>query len=272
MAEPILVTGATGTIGRRVVDALRASGHDVRPASRTSPCPFDWGDPDSWPAALDGVQAMFLMAPDDVPVEPDFVKLAADTGVERVVLLSSGAIEEMHDERLLEAERLVKESGINWTILRSSWFDQNFDEGFFQPGVMAGAVCMPVGDVRQVFVDAEDVGAVAAVALTADGHAGNTYAVTGPRALTFAEAVATIGEAIGRPLTFDGSTSAYVAMLVEVGMPQEQADLIASTFDGLRSRGDDEPTDTVRRLTGKEPIDFRDYVADAAKRGAWALS
>ncbi len=119
------------------------------------------------------------------------------------MLLSSDAVEAMGDERLLAAERVVRGSGVpSWTILRPQWFNQNFDEGFFQPAIMAGSLAVPVGDARQAFVDADDIAAVAAAALTGDGHAGRVYTVTGPRALSFAEAVAVIASAAGRAVRF----------------------------------------------------------------------
>ncbi|MFC7101958.1 SDR family oxidoreductase [Nonomuraea rubra] len=139
----ILVLGATGSTGRRVAEQLRAAGHAVRGASRSGQATFDWSEPGTWEPALSGASALYLMAPDGVPVDPAFVSLAVERGVERIVLLSSGAIEAMGDERLLAAERTVRDSGAEWTILRPSWFNQNFDEGFFRPAIMAGEVLIP---------------------------------------------------------------------------------------------------------------------------------
>lgn len=268
-----VVLGATGRTGRRVVDALRRDGHAVRPASRsaTGPgaAPFDWADPATWGPALTGATGLYLVAPDGVPVAPDLVSSAVDAGVRRIVLLSSSAVEEMGDRRLLDAERLVRDSGAEWTVLRPSWFDQNFDEGFFRPGVLSGEVLMPVGDLRQAFVDADDIAAVAAAALTEDGHTGQLYEVRGPETLTFAEAVATVARVSGRHVRFAGDPESYRQAMTAAGQPAEATQAELDAFAALRRRGDDEPDDVVERVTGRPPTRFADYAAAAAARGAW---
>lgn len=113
----VLVLGATGTTGRRLTAALQAQGHVVRAASRGGPVPFDWARRDTWEPAVAGTDAVWLMAPDGVDIDPEFVRLAVARGVRRLVLLSSGAVEEMGDQRLLSAERIVRTSGAAWTIL-----------------------------------------------------------------------------------------------------------------------------------------------------------
>ncbi len=274
MSEQLtVVLGATGRTGRRVVEALQRDGHAVRAASRHGTGPgsvrFDWDDPGTWEPTLTGATGLHLMAPDGTPVDPAFVAAAVDHGVRRIVLLSSSAVEEMGDQRLLDAERLVRDSGAEWTVLRPSWFDQNFDEGFFAPSVMAGEVLMPVGDLRQAFVDAGDIAAVAAAALTRDDHAGQVLGVRGPQALTFAEAVATIARVSGREVRFDGDPEAYRAALTAAGQPEEVTEAELAAFSALRSRGDDEPDDVVERVTGRPPTTFADYATTAAARGAW---
>jgi uncharacterized protein YbjT (DUF2867 family) len=267
--QPILVLGATGTTGRRVAQRLQDASYAVRAASRHGQVPFDWSDPATWEPAVTGAARMYLMAPDGQPVEPSFVQLAVDHGVRRIVLLSSQGIEAMGDERLLAAERTVRDAGVDWTILRPGWFHQNFDEGFFRPAVLAGEVVLPLGEVRQVFVDAEDIAQVAVAALTQDGHAGRTYALTGPRALSFAQAVELIGQASGRSVRFRGTDGDYLAQRTALGAPEEQARLEVAAFAALRALGDAQPTDAVRRVTGREPKDFAAFAAEAAARGAW---
>ncbi|GAB3844513.1 NAD(P)H-binding protein [Micromonospora andamanensis] len=267
--DMILVLGATGTTGRRVVRRLRDAGHPVRPASRSGEPRFDWTDPSSWRASLAGVTAMYLMAPHDQPVESDFVRLAVEHGVGRVVLLSSRAIEAMGDERLMAAEETVRACGAQWTILRPDWFDQNFDEGFFRDGVLAGEIAMPVGDARQCFVDADDIADVAVAALTGAGHAGRTYEITGPEALSFGEAAEILTESVGRPVRHLGATDDYRAVMLALGVPAEQVAGEIAAFGALRDLGDGQPTGTVRLVTGHDPKSFAAYAADAAARGAW---
>ncbi|MFW3170412.1 NAD(P)H-binding protein [Geodermatophilus sp. CPCC 206100] len=266
---PVLVLGATGTTGRRVGAALRTAGAGVRPASRSSPTRFDWTAAETWEPALDGVGAVYLMAPDGVAVDERFVRLAVASGVRRIVLLSSDAVEEMGDARLLDAERAVRESGAEWTVLRPSWFDQDFDEGVFRDAVLAGELALPLGDLRQAFVDADDIAAVAAAALTTDGHAGQTYQVQGPRALSFAEALALVSRASGRPVRFAGDPAEYRAAHLGYGRDEAEVDAELAAFAALRARGDDEPGDAVRRVTGRDPRSFEDHVRAAAERGAW---
>jgi uncharacterized protein YbjT (DUF2867 family) len=268
--DPILVLGATGTTGRRLTKELRAAGAEVRAASRQGKVRFDWTDPQTWEPALAGVAGMYLMAPHEQPVDPRFVRLAVDRGVRRIVLLSSRGIEVMGDERLMAAERTVRESGAEWTIVRPDWFNQNFDEGFFQPVVLAGELALPVGDHRTAFVDADDIAAVAATALTGDGHAGRSYEVMGPRALSFPEALKIIGRAAGRSIRYHGTGDAYREAQAAFGFPADQTEQEIGAFAALRESGDAEPNGLVRELTGREPKDFEAYAMDAAARGAWS--
>jgi uncharacterized protein YbjT (DUF2867 family) len=260
----ILVLGPGGTIGRRVSAQLRGVGAEVRAASRSAGTRFDWAVPDTWAPALTGASAMFLMAPDGVPVDPELVALAARSGVRRIVLLSSRSIETMGDTRLLAAERTVRDGGPEWTIVRADWFDQNFDEGFLRPAVEAGTVAIPVGGVRQTFVDAGDIAAVAATALTGDGHTGRTYEVTGPEALSFGEACAVVGAAAGREVSFDGTAEAYRAAMTSFGVPAADVDRDVAAFAALAAAGDSVPQDTVERVTGRPPRHFADYAAGAS--------
>ncbi|HEX8703568.1 MAG TPA: NmrA family NAD(P)-binding protein [Myxococcaceae bacterium] len=209
------------------------------------------------------------MAPHELPVDPAFVRCAVEQGVRRIVLLSSRAIEAMGDKRLMAAERTVRESGADWTILRADWFNQNFDEGFFRESIMAGELAMPLGPLRQPFVDASDIAAVAAAALTEDGHAGQTYEVTGPRALSFTEALEIIRRVSGREVRFRGEAEDYLATMGALGLPREQTMREVQAFAALRALGDGKPTDVVRRTTGREPKDFESYAAEAAAHGAW---
>ena len=267
--EPVLVLGATGRTGRRVAARLRVAGETVRGVARGTDPAFDWAQPQTWEPALAGVERMYLMAPDGVAVDPAFVRAAVDAGVRRIVLLSSRAIETMGDERLLAAEATVRASGAEWTIVRPDWIDQNFDEGFLAPAVGFGLVTVPVGDVRTPFVDAEDIAAVVVAALTQDGHGGRTYEVTGPRALSFAEATAIVARAAQRPVAFDGSGEAYAAAMRGLGMPEEQTQAEIAAFAALAAEGDQAPTGDVERVTGRPPTAFEEYAAAAAARGAW---
>lgn len=273
MTNPsILVLGATGSVGGRVVTRLRAAGHRVRAASRNGDVRFDWNDPSTFTTAIGDATTMFLMAPDGVPIDPAFVATAVGSGVRRIVLLSSKAIEPMGDERLLAAERTVRESGAAWTIVRASWFAQNFDEGFFAEAVRAGEIAMPLADVRQAFIDAGDIAAVVAASLVEDGHEGQVYEITGPRSLSFGEAAEIIGRTIGRPVRYRGTAEEFVAAQVSIGLSEEEAHGAVRAFEALRALGDEQPSDLVRRITGQRPKSFENYATDAAATGIWGRS
>ncbi|WP_203898506.1 SDR family oxidoreductase [Virgisporangium aliadipatigenens] len=250
-----LVLGATGTVGRRVSALL---GPPVRAASRHGPVRFAWEDPASWAPAVGSARRMFLMAPDGVPVDGDFVRVAVEAGVSRIVLLSSRAIEAMDDTRLLDAERIVRGAGVPFTIVRADWLDQNFSEGFLADGVRAGAVAVPVGETRFGFVDAGDVAAVVVAAFD-DAHAGRTYEVSGPRLLSFRAAL----ELIPARVEFLGGDEDYRAAMSSFGVPDARIAAELRAFGALRALGDGTVTDVVPRLLGRPAVDFAQYVAEA---------
>ena len=195
-ANRVLVLGGTGKTGRRVAARMAARGLAVRIGSRTAAPPFDWEQPATWREALHGVDAAYvayhpdLAAPGAADAIQSLTALAAASGVRRLVLLSGRGEPEAQ-----RCEQIVRDSGLEWTLVRASWFAQNFSESYLRDAVLAGEVALPVGAVGEPFVDADDIADVAAAALTEAGHAGQLYEVTGPRLWTFAEAVAEIGRA-----------------------------------------------------------------------------
>lgn len=268
----ILVLAATGKTGRRVADRLDAQGHTVRRASRSGTTRFDWDDRSTWAPALDGVDAAYVVYTPDLAVPSAagaitaFVKIAKAQGVRRLVLLSGRG--EVEAQR---CERIVQESGLEWTIVRASWFAQNFDEGPFAELVLAGEVALPAHGVLEPFLDVEDIADVAVAALTREGHLGEVYEVTGPRLITFADAVADIAAATGRELRFVPiPMEAFRAGLDEAGVPAELADLYEYLFTTVLDGRNAHVTDGVQRALGRPARDFRDYARDAAARGAWA--
>ncbi|WP_131741594.1 NAD(P)H-binding protein [Actinomadura roseirufa] len=276
--HPILVTGATGKVGSRLVPLLRGAGARVRAGSRSADPRFDWTDRDTWDAALAGTKRIFIVPHDGELLTRPFVGRAADLGVERVVLLSGRGVDvpgymgEGHSVggTHLDGEDAVRGSGLEWTIVRPGWFAQNFSEGFFRDAVLAGELRLPAGDGAASFVDAADIAAVAAAALTEDGHAGRTYELSGPRALTVAEAVAAISAATGRTVRYVPlPPGEYVAELVAQGWPPDLAAEFAEAVSPLRRNLDAHLSDGVRRALGRPPRDFAAFVADAVAAGAF---
>ena len=268
---PTLVIAATGKTGRRVADRLEAQGRPIRRASRSSATVFDWDDRSTWDSALEGVGAAYIVYSPDlaVPAAPAAItaltELARQKGVRRLVLLSGRGEEEAQ-----RCERIVQGAGLEWTIVRASWFAQNFDEGEFRELVLSGEVTLPAGDVREPFIDIDDIADVVVKALTEDGHAGEVYEVTGPRLMTFSDAVAEIAEAMGRDLSFVTIPGdAFKAGLEQAGMPAEQIELLDYLFTTVLDGRNAQVTDGIQRALGRPARDFGDYARAAAASGAW---
>lgn len=267
----ILVTGATGTTGRRVVERLAARGVPTRIGSRNGRPPFDWADESTWPAVLDGVTAAYLVyypdlvAPGAVETVERFARLAVRSGCRRLVLLSGRG-----EEAAQRAEQVVMDSGAEWTIVRSAFFAQNFSEKGFEDFVRAGVVALPAREVGEPFVDADDIADVVTAALTEEGHAGQLYEVTGPRLMTFADATAEIGAAMGRDLEYHRITETrFIADLVAQGIPEDTATVFAEIFGTVLDGRSAYLTNGVERALGRPPRDFTEYARDAAATGVW---
>jgi uncharacterized protein YbjT (DUF2867 family) len=266
-----LVLGGTGKTGRRVIERLSARGLPVRVGSRSATPPFDWTAPETWPAAVRGVDAVYIsyfpdfIAPGAFEAIRDFTALAVSSGVSRLVLLSGRGAPEAE-----RCEELVRQSGAASTIVRSSWFNQNFSESFLLEPILAGEMALPAGDVGEPFIDADDIADVAVAALTEDGHAGQIYEVTGPRLWTFAEAVAEIARATGRDVRYvQVPIEAYVAALEEAQLPPDIVTIIRTLFTEELDGRNASVTDGVTRALGRPPRDFADYVRRAAATGVW---
>lgn len=276
----ILILGGTGKTGSRVARRLRDAGHGVRIASRTrGDVRFDLGEPSTWAAALDGIEAAYLLEPQSQGTEegqrriPRLVEAAAAAGVRRVVLMTAPGAEGNDTHPLWQAEEAVKNSGLEWTIVRPTWFAQNFSEDFWLPGILDGSLVLPVGDGATAFVDAEDIADVIAAALTDEGHNGQAYLLTGPRAISFGEAVDLISKATGRTIRHvDISPEEFTQVQIADGVPAHVAKLLAHIYTGIRDGSAADVSDGTRRALGRQPRSFEDYVTAAAAAGAWSAS
>ncbi|MFF4879556.1 NAD(P)H-binding protein [Micromonospora sp. NPDC000668] len=269
--QTILVLGGTGKTGRRIVERLQESGVPVRVGSRSAGQPFDWADRATWAPVLQGVGTVYVSYYPDlaVPGAPEtvgaFTELAVASGVSRLVLLSGRGEDEAQ-----ASEKLIQSAGVEWTILRSSWFSQNFSEDYLLEPVLGGEVVLPVGNVPEPFVDADDIAEVAVAALTEDGHAGQVYELTGPRLLTFAQAIAEISTATGRRIEFVQVSSAdYADALTADGVPQGVVELLMYLFTTVLDGRNAHLGDGVQRALGRQPRDFADYATDTAATGIW---
>ena len=271
----VLVLGATGKSGRRVAARLRLRGVTVRAASRSSATPFDWSDPTGWDAALKGVDAVYVVPPNVPGPVHEFVERAQAAGVERLVLLSGQGADTWGDSTfgrdMRSAEDAVRGSALEWTVVRASNFDQNFDEELWHAPLVAGELALPAGDVPEPFVDLEDVADVAAAVLTEPGrHAERIHELTGPRALTFAEAVEVISRTSGLPMTYRRiSPAEYAADLVGQGLDADVARDLAEMYVIMERGVIAETTDGVADVLGRPPRAFEEYALRTAATGAW---
>ncbi|WP_395449613.1 NAD(P)H-binding protein [Aminobacter sp. UC22_36] len=269
--KPVLILGGTGKTGRRIAEQLAQHNLPVRIGSRSATPSFDWEDRASWAGAVEGVSAIYisyypdLAAPGAAEAVGAFAELAVGMGVKRLVLLSGRGEPEAQ-----QAEAVVRQSGADWTILRCSWFMQNFSEGFLLDAVLAGEVALPVGAIREPFIDTDDIADAAVAALSDDRHIGQLYELTGPRMLTFADAVAEISAATGRDVRFvEISADEFKAGLAEQRLPQDLIDLLAMLFTEVLDGRNQHVVDGVSRALGRPARDFTDYANNAAATGIW---
>ncbi|PWK63532.1 uncharacterized protein YbjT (DUF2867 family) [Aminobacter sp. AP02] len=269
--KPILMLGGTGKTGRRIASQLAARAIPVRIGSRGNTPSFDWNDRATWASALAGVSAAYisynpdLAAPGASEAVGAFADLAVAMGVKRLILLSGRGEPEAQ-----RAEDMLKRSGADWTILRCSWFMQNFSESFMLDAVLSGQVALPVGAVGEPFVDADDIADVAVAAFIDDRHIGQLYELTGPRLLTFAEAIKEIAEASGRDIRFVRLTpEEFSASLAEQQLPEDLIALLKMLFTEVLDGRNEHLSDGVSDALHRPARDFTDYARAVATSGVW---
>lgn len=267
-----LVLGGTGKTGRRVAERLAARGVPVRIGSRSGEPPFDWEDRSTWAPVLAGVTSAYVAyAPDaGFPGAAEtieaFARLAVSSGARRLVLLTGRG-----ESGARRSEQALQAAGADWTVVRSSFFAQDFSEDeAFSGGIEAGVLAFPAGAVGEPFVDAGDVADVAVAALTENGHGGQVYEVTGPRLLTFAAAVAEIAAATGRRIGYlPIAGHQFAAALQAAGVPEVFATQLTALFTEVLDGRNAHLAGGIQHVLGREPRDFGDYVRDTAAAGVW---
>jgi uncharacterized protein YbjT (DUF2867 family) len=267
----ILVIGSNGKTGRRVFQKLNDRGVAAQGATHSGNPKFDWNDESTWEKVLNNIQSVYisyypdLAIPGAVKVIEQFSKLAVKKGVQQLVLLSGRGEEEAQ-----ACEKVVMNAGVDWTIVRASWFCQNFNEGNFLEPILAGHVALPAGNIGEPFIDADDIADVAVAALTEEGHSKKLYEVTGPRLLTFKEAIAEIAKATGREIKFEQiPMKAYADVLAEYGLPKDVIWLVTYLFSEVLDGRNESVADGVQQALGRKATDFSEYVKKAAATGVW---
>lgn len=266
-----LIIGGKGKTGRKVVERLTKLEKSVRIGSRSESPSFDWENPNTWAQALEGMQVVYITFQPDLAVPgaakkiESFSRLAVNSGIKKLVLLSGKGEKEAEN-----CERIVKESGANWSIVRASWFNQNFSESFLLDPILAGHVSLPKSEALIPFIDTDDIADVVVETLTDDVHNGQTYELTGPRQLTFKQVVEEISEATGRNIQFESITlEEYSKMLKQFNLPEEYIWLINYLFTEVLISKNSHVSDDVNRVLGRAPKDFSEFVKNTAQTNIW---
>lgn len=272
MKDNMLVIGGTGKTGHRVVEKLEQLEQNVRIAGRKTNPAFDWENPDTYDAALKDIDRAYIVYYPDlaVPGAKDAIQTLTDkalkAGLDKVVLLSGKG------EKEAEAcEQIVADSGLNYTIVRASWFNQNFSEGAFLDFVLSGNVALPMPEARIPFVDADDIADVAVKVLLDDSYNGETVTVTGPRKMTFREAVETMAAEIGKEIHYQPiSIEEFKGGMKAAGLPDSYVWLFGYLFEEVLGNPENqEVSHDVQKVLGREATDFKDYVAKTLTTGVW---
>ncbi|WP_405207248.1 NmrA family NAD(P)-binding protein [Aquimarina sp. LLG6339-5] len=271
-SENILVIGGTGKTGRRVAENLTQLGHNVRVVGRKTNPVFDWENTDTYDAALKNMDRAYIVYYPDlaVPGSRDAIsiltKKALEAGLEKVVLLSGKGETEAE-----ACEEIVANSGLNYTLVRASWFNQNFSEGAFLEFVLDGTVALPMPDAEIPFVDVNDIADVVSKVMLDDSYNGQTITVTGPQKRTFKEVVEIMAEATNKHIQFVPiSIEEFKEGMKKAGLPDSYVWLFGYLFqEVLGNPENQEVSDDVAKVLGKPAIDFETFAKQTAATGLW---
>ena len=269
--KKILVLGANGKTGSRVIERLQKVNEvAIRIGSRNAAQPFDWENPETWSAVLHDIDSVYITFQPDLAVPAaaeiiqKFATLATNLGVQKMVLLSGRGEKEAQ-----LCEEIIKNTAKNWTIVRASWFNQNFSESFFLEPILAGFVALPRAEALEPFTDANDIADVVVECLLHD-HNNQTYELTGPKLLTFPQAVAEIAKATHKEIQFQAVTlEEYKQMLREYQIPEDHIWLVNYLFEQVLDGRNSHITNDIEKVLGRKPTDFETYAKETAKTGIW---
>ena len=281
---PILVTGALGNVGAEVVSGLLAKGQSIRVAdidaaklmktfgNSVEVVPFDFSNPETYPAAFKDVQQMFLMRPPRITDVKRYIFPAIDAakqaGVKHIVFLSLIGIEKATFVPHYKVEQYLQQINLQTTFLRCSFFMQNLNTTHRREIAERNEIFVPVGKAKTSFIDVRDIGTVAAVALTEAGHAGRNLDLTGSERLDYWEVAKIMSEVLGRTITYrNPNPLQFLIETVRRGTPFRYALVMAVLYTSTRFGMADHVTNEVERMIGHQPITFRQYVQDY--RDAW---
>ncbi len=276
-----LITGSTGTVGKEVVSALVQQGHSVRAATRSPadysgpgiPVRLELSDKSAFSAAVTDVDAMFVISPtgyaDAAATLRPLVEYAGSR-VPRIVTMTSQGVDSDDSIPLRQVELAVEATDAAFVHLRPSWFAQNFGSFWLPSIVEAGTIPLPAAEAKTGFIDVRDVAACAAAVLQDASFDGRAWELTGPQALTYAEAASVLTEVSGRPISYtpiDDDT--FLKNLEGAPLPVDYRHLLVALFQAVRAGSASALTQHVETLTGRAPRSLAEYARD--HRSAWAL-
>ncbi|RIJ36883.1 SDR family oxidoreductase [Pontibacter oryzae] len=285
MHTTILVTGATGTVGREVVKQLsmldgdirvRAGVHSLIKGENLKRLPdveiveIDFEEPESLHAAFTHADKVCMIVPfadDQVQMAKTLIDEAKKAGVKHIVSLSAMGADAEHGILMgrmhREVEEYIKQSGISYTFLRPSSFMQNYIDYSAESIKKEGRFYMPTGDGKVSYVDARDIAAVGVEALTSAGHEGKAYEITGPEALSNYEVAQLLSEVTGKQIEFeDVPEPAAKKAMAEEGMPEWMADALLELYKVYKAGHAAKLTSTVQEVTGRKPHTMRQFLED----------
>lgn len=271
--SPVLIIGKNGKTGARVNQRLQALGYTTRAVSRSTKPAFDWENPEAWQTVMQGVRSAYVTYQPDLAVPQaeaainEFIQIARKSGLEHIVLLSGRG-----EPGAQRAEQVLIQSGIDWNIVRCSWFNQNFSENFMVEGILAGELVLPATNASEPFVDVDDIAEVVVAALTGSARRNRLYELTGPQALTFEQCMKEISAALGRQVDYvPVPIDAYIDELRDQGYPEDLQWLIRELFTVVFDGRNSQVMHGVEEALGRPATDFRTYVRKAVDSGAWDL-
>lgn len=265
-----LIIGGPGRSGSRILDRLHRLGQETSSASRRTG--FDWHDRSTWAPFLADAQTAYVTYSPDLafPGVADLLgglgEAGRIAGIERFVLLSGRG-----EEGARASETALMAAGVPVTVLRCSWFQQNFSENFLLGPVRRGRLRLPARDVGEAFVDLDDIADAAVLALTRPEPLREVFELSGPELLTFGDVARILSAEIGRTVTFEAVTvEEFVADLSHDGLGREEAEPLGHLFTEILDGRNSALVDGVQRLLGRSPASFGAYAARTARTGVWA--
>lgn len=267
----IAVIGATGKTGRRVTQRLQDMGYSIRPLSRQSTPAFDWLQPENWLDALNGVDSVYITFQPDLAIPQaqhaikELVTMAIQAGVKHLVLLSGRG-----EDGAQKAEHQVQLSGLEWNVIRASWFMQNFSESFMLEGLLNRELVLPEAKTKEPFIDTDDIADMVVATLTQPRLRNQLFEITGPELLSFKDCLQQISDAIGETVNYHGiPVDEFISAAKQNGMPDQLAWLMNELFTEVLDGRNAFTTHTIEQVLERPAKTFKEYVTQVVKTGVW---